>query len=175
MAQYIDKAAAVAEIDEIIADETESIKCFERSRNVCEVTRSNARISVLTHLRSLFDTLEVKEVDLEDEIDKYVNTSENQGNPELREELSKCARYFYELGLNTKNIKWKPITEIPTEHWENNPAISPLYLVKCGSINGNPILGYTHYSYVSNSWMDCFHATEDGIWKVLEWTDEKNI
>ena len=29
------------------------------------------------------------------------------------------------------DFEWKPITEIPTEHWEKNDAISPLYLVRC--------------------------------------------
>ena len=70
-------------------------------------------------------------------------------------------------------FKWKSINEIPTEHWKNNPAISPKYLVKCGSIKGLSILGYTNYSYATNSWMDCFCATEPGIWKVQEWTDIK--
>lgn len=64
MTKYIDKAAIVAEIEEIIADETESIKSFEHRKNVSEVQRSNARIGVLMHIRSLLDTLETKEVDL---------------------------------------------------------------------------------------------------------------
>jgi hypothetical protein len=118
-------------------------------------------------------SLEVKEVDLLKEI---ANQYESNYEDYLTyEEFADIAKHFFKLGIKLKKIKWKPITEIPTEHWENNPAISPLYLVKCGSVNGNPILGYANYSYVSNSWMDCFHATEDGIWKVLEWTDEKNI
>ena len=70
-------------------------------------------------------------------------------------------------------FKWKSINEIPTEHWKNNPAISPKYLVKCGSTNGLSILGYTNYSYVTNSWIDCCCATEPGVWKVQEWTDIK--
>lgn len=65
MAQYIDKAAIAAEIEKIIADETESIKTFEHSKNVSEVQRSNARLSVLEHIRSFLNTLEVKEVDLD--------------------------------------------------------------------------------------------------------------
>lgn len=72
-----------------------------------------------------------------------------------------------------QTIIWKPLSEIPTEHYENNPAISPLYLVKCGTANGVSILGYSNYSYVTNQWIDCYHATERGIYKVLEWTDVK--
>lgn len=61
MAELIDKDVLVAEIEKLIADETESIKSFEHSKNVSEVQRSNARIGVLTHLRSLLNTLEVKD------------------------------------------------------------------------------------------------------------------
>lgn len=67
MEKYISLDAVLAEIEKIIADETESIKCFERRRNVSEVQRSNARIGVLTHLRSRLNTLEVKEVNSEKE------------------------------------------------------------------------------------------------------------
>ena len=70
-------------------------------------------------------------------------------------------------------FKWKPITEIPTEHWGKNYAISPLYLVRCGEKNGVSILGYSHYSFAAKSWMDCYRATEAGIHKVTEWTDFK--
>lgn len=70
-------------------------------------------------------------------------------------------------------FKWKPITEIPTEHWVNNYAISPLYLVRCGENNGVSILGYSNYSFVSKSWIECFQATAPGIHKVTEWTDIK--
>ena len=62
MAHYIDKDRIVAEIEKIIVDETESIKSFEHGKNVSEVQRSNARIGILIHIRSLLDTLEVKEL-----------------------------------------------------------------------------------------------------------------
>ena len=72
-----------------------------------------------------------------------------------------------------RKFKWKPITEIPTEHWVNNDAISPLYLVRCGEENGVSILGYSNYSFVSKSWIECFQATAPGAHKVTEWTDIK--
>lgn len=65
MAHLIDKDVLSAEIEKIIADETESIKSFEHSKNVSEVQRSNARMGVLMHIRSLLDILEVKEVQKE--------------------------------------------------------------------------------------------------------------
>lgn len=70
-------------------------------------------------------------------------------------------------------FEWKPSTEIPTEHWDRNDAISPLYLVRCGTANGLSILGYSRYSYATNEWMECFCATTPGFWKVIEWTNFK--
>ena len=75
--------------------------------------------------------------------------------------------------MKTINFYWKPITEIPTEHWDRNDAISPLYLVRCGEKDGVSILSYSHYSFATNKWMVCFQATENGIHEVTEWTDIK--
>ena len=75
--------------------------------------------------------------------------------------------------MKTIEFKWKSITEIPTEHWEKNDNISPLYLVKCGEKDGVSILGYSHYSYKTNTWIDCWNATEPGLHKVTAWTDIK--
>lgn len=123
MAKYIPLDAVLAEIEKIIADETESIKCFERRRNVSEVQRSNARIGVLTHLRSLLDTLEVKEVDLEKEIEKYAYSLPHSAtgatiyvsdikSPIAREfgikhdwsyeYVEQIAEHFFELGLKAQ-------------------------------------------------------------------------
>ena len=70
-------------------------------------------------------------------------------------------------------FKWKSIKEIPTEHWARNYNISPLYLVRCGEKDGISILGYSHYSFKTNDWIDCCHATVSGVHKVSEWTDVK--
>ena len=79
--------------------------------------------------------------------------------------------------METINFYWKPITEIPTEHWKNNDVISPLYLVRCGKDkNGISILGYSNYSFVTNKWMACYNTTDhdyDTIHEVTEWTDIK--
>ena len=73
-----------------------------------------------------------------------------------------------------KEFYWKPITEVPTERWEKNHCLSPSYLVKCGTNKyGLSIIGYTHFSYVTNEWIDCLFATEEGAWKVQAWTDVK--
>lgn len=70
-------------------------------------------------------------------------------------------------------FEWKPSSEIPTEHWDRNDAISPSYLVRCGEKDGKAILGYANYSFATNSWINCCSATERGIWVVEEWTDVK--
>lgn len=68
---------------------------------------------------------------------------------------------------------WKSKTEIPTDHWEHNPAVSSEYLVKCGYKDGKAIIGYTRYSHASNCWMKCYQASERGIFDVQEWSDIK--
>ena len=70
---------------------------------------------------------------------------------------------------------WKPISEIPTEHWDKNPAISPRYLVKCEgkTYDGLPIIGYSCYSFATKQWIICFNAVQEGIWNVIAWTDVK--
>lgn len=81
-------------------------------------------------------------------------------------------------------FEWKPITEIPTEHWDKNTAISPRYLVKCdgNTYDGLPVIGYTHYNFATNEWMDCWCCTNPVIcsteevktlYKVIAWTDVK--
>ena len=68
-------------------------------------------------------------------------------------------------------LNWKPKEEIPTEHWEHNYSVSPEYFVKCGYIDGKVVVGYTRYSYATKRWMQCYRATEPGIWEVEYWTD----
>ena len=76
-------------------------------------------------------------------------------------------------------FEWKSASEIPTDHWEHNHAISPYYLVKCGYYDGLPIIGYARYSYATNSWMKCYDAAVPGgkvgleCFDVKEWTDIK--
>ena len=76
----------------------------------------------------------------------------------------------------TTNIEWKPASEIPTEHWEHNNAISPLYLVHCGYSNGLAVIGYARYSYAANKWMKCYDTTDRSKeygWDVIRWSETK--
>ena len=90
--KLIDKDALVAEI----------IKIYDRNR-------SNGFIDVcdeLDNILSFLDTSEVKEVDLEEEIDSvWDNTSDNFSEDGWKE-FEYIAKHFFELGL--KSTEWKP-------------------------------------------------------------------
>ena len=107
MKRLIDKDALIAEIENIIADETESIKSFEHRKNVSEMQKTNARIGVLMHIRSLLDTLETKDVDLEKEIKDYFDSqpiiTRSKGvDYRLIPTGVDIAKHFYELGLKAR-------------------------------------------------------------------------
>ena len=96
MEQYISKSALVKEIDRRIQFFT------KESRN------SNSDIVIaLFGLRSFLDTLEVKEVDLEQEIQNHIKECLDVKFPTTDVELIKkdvayTARLFFELGLKVQ-------------------------------------------------------------------------
>lgn len=109
--KLVDKDSVLAEIENIIADENESIKSFEHGKNVSEVQRSNARIGILIHIRSLLDTLEVvKEVDLEKELTEWHKkhfSKKDTFNGKSGFYLTNSsqldiAKHFFELGLKAQ-------------------------------------------------------------------------
>ena len=114
MKRLIDKDALIAEIENIIADETESIKSFEHRKNVSEMQKTNARIDVLMHIRSLLDTLETKDVNFERELGKYVSDGIHRFYPNEGDDyynmdsvvwqdyVIETAEHFYELGMQAK-------------------------------------------------------------------------
>lgn len=85
MTLYIDKSAVVAEIE-------------RRIQFFIEVSGdANSDIVItLLRLKSFLDTLGVKEVDLDGEINLWVRNLHRVPN---FEELNKFARHFFELGL----------------------------------------------------------------------------
>ena len=98
MAQYINKDDLVAEIKELIRanelylskPETDEIK-FQKT----------GAYSVLNDLLHSIDTLEVKEVDLEKEIEFEYNPVDGLSF----EEFARIAKHFYSLGLAQKGEK----------------------------------------------------------------------
>ena len=92
MAQYIDKAAVIAEIERIKNEE-------------CPIDSYEGRCKLLwfEQFLSYINTLEVKEVDLEKEIEKYLLTNATfliGGDSKLV--VHHIAKYFFELGLKAQ-------------------------------------------------------------------------
>lgn len=88
MKELIDKAALVAEI--------EKLKAYLQIPNA-----HLEEIQVCDNVISVIDTLEVKEVDLEHEIEKVKRM---QRNFEIKNDtiIEFCAKHFFELGLKVK-------------------------------------------------------------------------
>ena len=88
MAHLIDKDVLVAEIDDI------------ESSAICEYKSQHSRynegcLDIIHHIKSFLNTLEVKEVDLEKEYDRYYDQ-------ERYIQTFKLAKHFFELGLKAK-------------------------------------------------------------------------
>lgn len=90
MTQYIPKDALVAEI--------------EKRQEELESHNFHSMVSEYDNFLSSIDTLEVKEVDLEREIDNYLNPIEAwQIQEEPFSSMEKIARHFFELGMWQSN------------------------------------------------------------------------
>ena len=95
MAQYIDKAAVVAEIRRIMAEEMSFFK--DCCKDELENTSSPAVYTRMEMLLSFLGTLEVKEVDLDKEFDKCC------GNYIFDDEYDVyIAKRFFKLGLKAQ-------------------------------------------------------------------------
>lgn len=101
MEQYINKAAVVAELERRINEEIQ--------RHAVDLGYSQGCVDSMRNVLSFLDTLEVKEVDLEKELDEY--TADNfwalKGNNESpylldKDDMLKVAKHFFELGLKAK-------------------------------------------------------------------------
>ena len=94
MTQYIDKDALAAELERKIRTE----QGYSSGDAECGY-RDCAR-----EILSFLDTLETKEVDLEEEVDKwYDNEAPKEFEHILYREIENFAKYFFELGLKAKD------------------------------------------------------------------------
>jgi len=96
--ELIDKDALVAEIEKWYS------KCLERAK-ITDYDYWNAKADAYRNVLTILTTsLEVEEVDLEKEIDKWYN---NEASKEFEnvfyEDIEKCARHFFELGTKTQH------------------------------------------------------------------------
>ena len=87
MAHLIDKDALVAEIERL-----KSI--YNDDENIYYIAKYNILIDILSFL----DTLEVKEVNLDNAIERYIEQHKSELNGYF--DIRRIARYFYSLGLN---------------------------------------------------------------------------
>jgi hypothetical protein len=102
MAQYIDKSTLVAEIKKIKSyiGSDKYLSDFEKGCNF-------GREDVCDSLLNFIDTLEVKEVDLEKEIQQHINDCLDIKFPTtdvkmIAKDVEYTARKFFELGLKTQ-------------------------------------------------------------------------
>jgi hypothetical protein len=100
--ELIDKDALVAEIEKRFDEYTSSIlKHYDAYKE--------AKAQELGKILTIINTLEVKVVDLEKELDKYTTNNfwaleENSESPYLveKDDMLKIAKHFYELGLKAQ-------------------------------------------------------------------------
>ena len=130
--KLMDKDALVAEIESKIEKYTKRGEESDAKRDGYGMYWGGV-LSCLNEIRTLSDTLEVKEVDFEKELDKEWNkcepTDEGMGLEIAsieHEQFDNIAKYFFELGLNASNpLTWEDIDWIVgeavcrlTDDWE---------------------------------------------------------
>ena len=118
MAQYIDKSALVTEIEKRIKELQDLFKEGEKKLDSFQKTAIHLCIDECKVVLNILDTLEVKEVNLNEEFNKYCDNLylidlENEPYAELFE----CAKHFFELGLKAQtNIKMPSLEDIFIEN-----------------------------------------------------------
>ena len=109
MAQYIDKAAVVTEIEELISNG--KIKCQQSQENNDQVSYIawSEHIAACGKILSFLDALEVKEIDLKKEYDNKFFKDPVFCKLVNRNAGISIAKYFFELGLNAKKEETKQL------------------------------------------------------------------
>ena len=103
MKKYVDKSEVVAEIERLI----ETNKAFKKTwkwkfkwfyRTII------GRLETLEGLKAFLDTPEVKEMDLEKELDEWMRYGPHTNYPwcTIPDAIKITAEHFFELGLKTK-------------------------------------------------------------------------
>ena len=101
MTQYIDKTALVAEIDSCIRSLEACLSGkmpIEASVNAKE--KCKGKLAAYKNILSFIDTLEVKEVDLDEEIERCLKRHNMLAVG--KKDFTEIAKHFFELGLTQK-------------------------------------------------------------------------
>lgn len=93
MAQYIDKSALVAEIEKL------QLSTMDEYMNYYS-QEAQGEYNALVKLETFLDTLEVKEVDLNAAVERYVEQHKSELNGYF--DIRRIARHFFELGLKAQ-------------------------------------------------------------------------
>lgn len=93
MLQFIDKSAIVAEL------ETRYNECLKRAK-IINADYWNGCADAYRNMLVIFDTLEVKKVDLEKEINLWMEDNTCRGY--CSASIHETAEHFFELGLKTQ-------------------------------------------------------------------------
>ena len=103
MTQYINKDDLVAEIESYISNYKEILAKIDRNNTywVDSVSMIEAKIDALQHLLIFIDTLEVKEVDLNEEIEKCLKRHNMLAVG--KKDFTDIAKHFFELGVQVSN------------------------------------------------------------------------
>ena len=97
MEQYISKSALVAEIER-------RISVLKANESVISMLAGGMFINEFKDLLSFLDTLEVKEVNLEKELDEWVKYGPHTSYPwcTIPDAIKITAEHFYELGFKAQ-------------------------------------------------------------------------
>lgn len=111
MAHYIDRDALAAEIEKRIKNINLNYVCSGSHPSDTYVNKKlqDGISESLQSLLSFIDTLEVKEVDLKKELDRYTNSAEYVYS-EMYDSYFLVAKHFYELGLKAAQNENKSCT-----------------------------------------------------------------
>ena len=109
MTQYILKSAVVAEIERL---KERFIAFHHRDGNNWPLD-NYGKMRAYNEVLSFLDTLEVKEVDLEKEIDEvfFKDTLGNATKKLTHKHLSTIAKHFFELGLSSQ-LSWQDVKRL---------------------------------------------------------------
>ena len=97
MEQYISKSALVAEIER-------RISVLKANESVISMLAGGRFVNEFKDLLSFLDTLEVKEVNLEKELDEWVKYGPHTSYPwcTIPDAIKITAEHFYELGFKAQ-------------------------------------------------------------------------
>ena len=101
MEQYIPKSALVAEI--------------EKRRNDYINSVMTEQVHTLSDILDFIDTLEVKEVDINKEISRFIDANFEKATIGHKLSLRCTAKHFFKLGLKVQHDNWKVVdnTNLP--------------------------------------------------------------